>query len=84
MCVCVCLPQNHLLSVFDNTRLVTFDEKVYDKILAINSQEGEKVDLDEPVMAQVSRSSVLNVKVVIEMVKTLMLFYINMKLQTFH
>ncbi|KAK3724620.1 hypothetical protein RRG08_041104 [Elysia crispata] len=44
--------QNHLLSVFDNTRLVTFDEKVYDKILAINSQEGEKVDLDEPVMAQ--------------------------------
>lgn len=45
--------QNHLLSVFDNTRLVTFDEKVYDKILAINSQEGEKVDLDETVMAQV-------------------------------
>ena len=38
--------------MFDNTRLVSFDEKVYDKILAINSQEGEKVDLDEPVMAQ--------------------------------
>lgn len=46
--------QNHLLSVFDNTRLVTFDEKVYDKILAINSQEGEKIDLDESVNAQVS------------------------------
>ncbi|KAI8792083.1 dynein heavy chain 5, axonemal [Biomphalaria glabrata] len=44
--------QNHLLSVFDNTRLVTFDEKVYDKILAINSQEGEKIDLDESVNAQ--------------------------------
>ncbi|XP_076466904.1 dynein axonemal heavy chain 5-like [Babylonia areolata] len=44
--------QNHLLSVFDNTRLVTFDEKMYDKILAINSQEGERVELDEPVNAQ--------------------------------
>ena len=49
----LCVFQNHLLSVFDNTRLVTFDEKVYDKILAINSQEGERVDLDEPVNAQV-------------------------------
>ncbi|KAH3727100.1 hypothetical protein DPMN_053025, partial [Dreissena polymorpha] len=44
--------QNHLLSVFDNTRLVTFDEKVYDKILEINSQEGETVRLDNPVLAQ--------------------------------
>ena len=50
--------QNHLLSVFDNTRLVTFDEKIYDKILAINSQEGERVELDEPVMAQVRLSVV--------------------------
>jgi dynein heavy chain len=41
------------LSVFDNTKLVTFDEKVYDKILEINSQEGEMVPLKEPVMAQV-------------------------------
>ncbi|CAF4896652.1 unnamed protein product, partial [Rotaria socialis] len=31
---------------------VTFDEKVYDKILEINSQEGEMVPLKEPVMAQ--------------------------------
>lgn len=46
--------QNHLLSVFDNTRLVTFDEKVYDKILEINSQEGETVRLDAPVLAQVN------------------------------
>lgn len=45
--------QNHLLSVFDNTRLVTFDEKIYDKILEINSQEGETVQLEAPVMAQV-------------------------------
>ena len=45
--------QNHLLSVFDNTRLVTFDEKIYDKILAINSQEGESISLDSAVMAQV-------------------------------
>jgi len=41
-----------LLSVFDNTRTVTFDEKVYDKILELNSQEGEMVPLKEPVMAQ--------------------------------
>ena len=45
--------QNHLLSVFDNTRLVTFDEKVYDKILAINSSEGENIPLETAVMAQV-------------------------------
>ncbi|CAF0945608.1 unnamed protein product [Adineta steineri] len=44
--------QNHLLSVFDNTKTVTFDEKVYDKILTLNSQEGEQVPLKEPVMAQ--------------------------------
>jgi dynein heavy chain len=48
--------QNHLLSVFDNTRLVTFDEKIYDKILEINSQEGETVQLEAPVMAQVKTS----------------------------
>ena len=48
--------QAHLLSVFDNTRTVTFDEKVYDKILAINSSEGETIPLDTTVMAQVRAS----------------------------
>ena len=46
--------QAHLLSIFDNTKTVTFDEKYYDKILAINSQEGETITLEEPVTAQVS------------------------------
>ena len=44
--------QAHLLSVFDNTKTVNFDEKVYDKILALNSQEGENIGLEEPINAQ--------------------------------
>ncbi|KAL3320549.1 Dynein heavy chain 8, axonemal [Cichlidogyrus casuarinus] len=44
--------QNHLLSVFDNTKNVLFDEKVYDKITALVSQEGETVPLMSSVMAQ--------------------------------
>ncbi|PAA86956.1 hypothetical protein BOX15_Mlig012039g1 [Macrostomum lignano] len=44
--------QSHLLSIFDNTKSVTFDEKVYDKILSISSQEGETVQLETPVLAQ--------------------------------
>jgi len=50
MRVCV---QSHLLSVFDNIRYVTFEEKMYDKIVAIISQEGENVPLQEHVMAVV-------------------------------
>ena len=46
--------QAHLLSVFDNLKTVTFDEKEYDKILAINSSEGEQIQLEKPIMAQVS------------------------------
>ena len=51
--------QAHLLGVFDNVKTVTFHEKEYDKILAINSREGESVKLDNPVMAQV-RAWLLN------------------------
>lgn len=45
--------QSHLLSLFDNVYRVTFDEKVYDRILQIKSQENETVDLSEPVLCQV-------------------------------
>ena len=44
--------------MFDNTKNVTFDEKVYDKITDLISQEGEKVALEQPVMAQVYSSLV--------------------------
>ena len=44
--------QAHLLSIFDNTKSVKFDEKVYDKILEIISQEGEVIPLVDLTMAQ--------------------------------
>ncbi|VDO04030.1 unnamed protein product [Rodentolepis nana] len=43
--------QTHLLSIFDSIKTVTFDDNVYDKILAVNSTS-ESIELDGPVMAQ--------------------------------
>lgn len=45
--------QPHLLSLFDNVSQVSFHEKNYDQILSFQSQEGESVDLIQPVLAQV-------------------------------
>ncbi|XP_037394017.1 dynein heavy chain 8, axonemal [Pygocentrus nattereri] len=44
--------QSHLLGVFDNVSEVEFHVNDYDKILAVISQEGEKVPLDHPIMAR--------------------------------
>ncbi|XP_037644332.1 dynein heavy chain 8, axonemal-like isoform X1 [Sebastes umbrosus] len=44
--------QSHLLGVFDNVNEVEFHETKYDKMLAVISQEGEKLPLDSSVMAQ--------------------------------
>jgi dynein heavy chain len=44
--------KNHLLSIFDNTKSVKFDEKNYDRILECISQEGEMIPLVDPVLAQ--------------------------------
>ncbi|XP_026217964.1 dynein heavy chain 5, axonemal [Anabas testudineus] len=44
--------QAHLLSLFDNVNRVVFNEKIYDQIISFQSQEGETVELNQPVMAQ--------------------------------
>ncbi len=64
--------QAHLLSVFDNTRTVTFDEKMYDKITHINSQEGETVALDETIMAQVGCTTLSYLNTHVQFVNPLM------------
>ncbi|UJR23298.1 hypothetical protein I4U23_026313 [Adineta vaga] len=42
----------HLSSVFDNIKTVRFHEKEYDKILTIESSEGETIDLEKPIKAE--------------------------------
>ncbi|XP_066156829.1 dynein axonemal heavy chain 5 [Euwallacea fornicatus] len=44
--------QNHLLSIFDNTRYVKFHDIEYNKITAVISSEGETIQLEKAVRAE--------------------------------
>ncbi|XP_055923365.1 dynein axonemal heavy chain 5 isoform X2 [Eupeodes corollae] len=44
--------QNHLLSIFDNTRHVRFHDIEYNKMMAIMSCEGESIQLDRAIRAE--------------------------------
>ncbi|XP_054862859.1 dynein axonemal heavy chain 5 isoform X2 [Amphiprion ocellaris] len=44
--------QTHLLSLFDNVSRVVFSETFYDQMISFQSQEGESVELQHPVLAQ--------------------------------
>lgn len=44
--------QNHLLSIFDNTKNVRFHDIEYNKMLAIVSSEGEIIQLDRAIRAE--------------------------------
>lgn len=44
--------QNHLLSIFDNTRYVKFHDIEYNKMTAIISSEGEQISLERAVRAE--------------------------------
>ena len=52
--------QAHLLSIFDNIASVKFHDQDYNKILSIQSSEGEVVPLERPVRAEGSVESWLN------------------------
>jgi dynein heavy chain len=43
--------QQHLLSIFDNTKSLKFHDKEYDRILAFVSSEGEIIELEKPFKA---------------------------------
>lgn len=44
--------QNHLLSIFDNTRWIKFHDIEYNKMVAIVSSEGETIQLEKAVRAE--------------------------------
>uniref|UniRef100_A0A182YK77 AAA+ ATPase domain-containing protein n=1 Tax=Anopheles stephensi TaxID=30069 RepID=A0A182YK77_ANOST len=44
--------QNHLLSIFDNTRFVKFHDIEYNKMMAIISSEGEQIPLERGIRAE--------------------------------
>lgn len=44
--------QNHLLSIFDNTRWIKFHDIEYNKMVAIISSEGEMIQLEKAVRAE--------------------------------
>jgi dynein heavy chain len=44
--------QAHLLGIFDNVKSVVFNEKEYDRIMAISSREQETITLEKSVLAQ--------------------------------
>ena len=46
--------QSHLLSIFDNTKSVVFHDQDYDRIVAIESSEGETITVNTDLSPLVS------------------------------